>query len=414
MRTRSWLLAVFGIFALLFAACETVPPLPQQPPVPNYPPITKPVPPPIEPEAPKIIEPYTPFHLEGKKLTRIGLLLPFSSGSASVRSQAAHMMQASQLAMFTHAGNNFLLMPFDTKGTYSGAQQAAADAAAGGVELLIGPMLSDALHGVRPIAARYELPVISFSTDESQAGHGVYLLNFTAESDLDRVVRHLSRQGVSRYALLAPTTNYGQSAGAALDRITAKYGGFVVARAFYGNSSEEANNAAKELAAQKSLFEAVLIPESAGKIREIAPLLPYHGIDIGATTLFGTSLWNNASIERESALIGSLFPAPDPQIRIKFEQDYMSVYGKKPSRLASLAHDATAIAAFLAQRKRRQPFARNALVTPDGFIGVDGLLRFRPDGQVQRELSVIRIERDGFQTVEKGARHFSNDPYYRN
>ena len=71
------------------------------------------------------------------------------------------------------------------------------------------------------------------------------------------------------------------------------------------------------------------------------------------------------------------FAAPPPDSWNAFAQKFQATYGKAPPRIASIAYDATTLAAALA---RTGDFSIPALTQPSGFLGVDGIFRFLPDG----------------------------------
>jgi hypothetical protein len=52
------------------------------------------------------------------------------------------------------------------------------------------------------------------------------------------------------------------------------------------------------------------------------------------------------------------------------------------------------------------PIDDNALTTPDGFSGIDGIFRFRPDGAVDRGLCVFEIQNGAFGTVDPAPQSF--------
>ena len=64
--------------------------------------------------------------------------------------------------------------------------------------------------------------------------------------------------------------------------------------------------------------------------------------------------------------------------------------GRPPPRLATLAYDAVALAGALA---RQNDFSVAAITQPNGYAGLDGLFRFRPDGTADRALAVMEIRR---------------------
>ena len=51
------------------------------------------------------------------------------------------------------------------------------------------------------------------------------------------------------------------------------------------------------------------------------------------------------------------------------------------------------------------------LTDPDGFVGVDGLFRFRENGTVERGLAVYTVRRDGFEVLDPAPRAFDLDPF---
>ena len=54
------------------------------------------------------------------------------------------------MAVFDIANGDFVLVPIDTKGTAEGALNAAEEAVAANVKLVIGPVFSDAVSAAAP------------------------------------------------------------------------------------------------------------------------------------------------------------------------------------------------------------------------------------------------------------------------
>ncbi|MFP4464746.1 MAG: penicillin-binding protein activator, partial [Alphaproteobacteria bacterium] len=67
-----------------------------------------------------------------------------------------------------------------------------------------------------------------------------------------------------------------------------------------------------------------------------------------------------------------------------------------PPRLSSLAYDATAFSVILAytglQQNGSPAYDRQSITNPNGFSGIDGIFRFRPDGIVERGLAVLEYK----------------------
>jgi branched-chain amino acid transport system substrate-binding protein len=155
-------------------------------------------------------------------------------------------------------------------------------------------------------------------------------------------------------------------------------------------------------------FDAVLLPEGGQQLQSLAPLLPQYGIDPAHVHYLGTGLWDNdPALAAEPELEGAWYAAPDPAGRADFEKRFAALYGHAPPRLATLAYDATALAAALSRGPEGADFSTEALTNPNGFLGLDGIFRLRPDGRVERGLAVIEIHRTGNTVVSPEPQSFT-------
>ena len=152
-------------------------------------------------------------------------------------------------------------------------------------------------------------------------------------------------------------------------------------------------------------FQVVILPEGGDRLRTLAPVLIYQDIDPLLIKFVGTSLWRNDDTVREPALANGWFAGPDPAARERFEQTFEQVYNDTPSRLSGLGYDAASLAALLS--RQTDGFTRAKLEDEDGFLGVDGLFRFRPDGTVERGLAVYTIQRGEFRVLDPAPQIFT-------
>lgn len=159
-------------------------------------------------------------------------------------------------------------------------------------------------------------------------------------------------------------------------------------------------------------FQAVLLPEFGRLLRALAPLLPYNDVDVREIKLLGVSAWNNPALTGEPALAGGWFAAPDPARSEGFVKRYRAAYGENPPRLASLAYDATLIAARLAESTAPNPYSEARLTNPNGFIGADGLFRLTPEGMVERGLAVLEINRGDIRVIDPAPLSFRSQTDY--
>jgi len=412
-------LGVIALAGLALAACSTTPPPPppvEPPPVIEPEPEPKPEPEPEQPEPTGLIPP----HMEGRDLSRVAVLLPFSAENAGARAEALRLLRAAELALFERAGGDLLMIPKDTQGTPEGARSAALAAAGDGADMIIGPLFGPAVAAAAGVARQADIPVVAFTTDTTVAGDGVYLMSFPPEIEVERIVEYASRQGVERFAYLGPQDRYGMAVYNALEEDAALNGGYVSADAFYTGDVEAMARASARLAQgvfepltpeealelrrsewvpdPDAAFQAVILPEGGTRLRSLGPLLISQNVDPLVVRFLGTGLWNDPELLREPALHGGWFAGPDRAARERFEAGYADAYGSAPSRIASLAYDAMALAAHLDGGERG--FSREAIEEEQGFLGADGLFRFHADGLIERGLAIYEIQPRGLREIE--------------
>jgi hypothetical protein len=148
--------------------------------------------------------------------------------------------------------------------------------------------------------------------------------------------------------------------------------------------------------------QAVLIADRGPVLRATGPALLIGGMDLSRVKLLGTSAWAGGEADREPTLAGGWYAGPDPALRARFESRYRDVFGRGPPPIASQAYDAIMVASAVA---KGGAVSRSALERNDGFLGADGLLRFKSDGSVERGLAVLEVRPQGPVTLEPAARN---------
>lgn len=375
-----------------------------------------------------------PLHMQGAEPVRVALLLPFTGASEAVQKVASSMFDAAQLAAFEAGDDRFLIIPKDTRGTPDGAAAAARAALSDGAEIILGPLFSEEAVATAQIARDADVPMVAFSSDVATAGGGVYLMSFPPEIEVARVTDYAMSQGMLRFGLIAPANEYGQRVSTAFSQALATRGGVLVHEERYEQEPDKMLAPAKRLAAysqdvvppelrhdydpsrpgstgaaagNSQGFQAVLMPEQGTLLRALAPLLPYYNVNIRQVKLLGVSAWNNPRLTREPALAGGWFAAPDPEISSAFDERFRAAFGEAPPRLASLAYDATLLAARLGQAPRaRDRFDEAMIENRSGYFGADGLFRFTPDGTIERGLAILEIQPGGIRVVDPAPRSF--------
>jgi ABC-type branched-subunit amino acid transport system substrate-binding protein len=327
----------------------------------------------------------------GNGQVKVGLLLPLSaSGNAAVAGQS--MKNAAEMALAEFQNPNIQLLIKDDGGNAQGAQQGTQQALSEGAEIILGPLFALSVPATAQLARGRGVPVIAFSTDSSVAGHGVYLLSFLPETDVNRIVEYSASIGKRSFAALLPENAYGNVVEAAFKQAVGRKGGRIVAFEKYGaDRAGPARNVAGALGSADALF----IADDGDSVVAAADALTAAGANLRNIQLLGTGLWDNPRVFASPALQGGLYAAPDPAGFRSFSARYRARYGSDPVRTATLAYDAVALVAALARTQGPQRFSADVLTNPSGFAGIDGLFRFRADGTNERGLAVMRVGSGG-------------------
>ena len=439
------LLSLIAATALL-SACGGAPPRQAAPPRDPEPvEVARAAPPEVPFIEPMVMPPRPdlPPPIYGDNTLRVALLLPLSGPRAAL---GETMLQAAQLALFDIGDNRIVLMPRDTGGTPQGGASAAQQAIDDGAQIILGPVFADVIRSAGSVAVQYRVPVVGFSTDRSVAGNGVYIMGFTPEEQVDRIVAYAISNGKRRFAAMIPEGAYGRTVLEALRKSVARRGGTMIQTETYQEDEQalyapvrrlarydnrrqaleaerealaafgEDDDFAQELLGNLSSadtygrldYDAVLLPAGGPMLRALAPLLAYYDIDPNRVKFLGTGLWDDPGLVREPSLKGGWYAGPNPDAAKLFSQHFASAYADRPPRVASLAYDSVALVAGLIRKYPRSPFTERALRDDSGFAGLDGIFRFGPSGVVERGLAVIEVTPEGMVPVDPAPSAFGS------
>jgi ABC-type branched-subunit amino acid transport system substrate-binding protein len=306
------------------------------------------------------------------------------------------MQQAAEMSLFDSGGRELALAAYDSGATPDTAVDAYNRARVDGCALVLGPLFGSSASALAPLVKQGGANVIAFSNDEKAAQPGVWIMGIAAPPQVRRVVDYAISQGIRRFAVFAPRTAYGDQMSSTLQDEAAARGATVVGVEQFDPRSLDLTGAAKRLATDIAGDGkvAILMPVAPPQLSSALASLSAAEIDTSKVQLIGTGVWDAPGIGSDSALRGAWYAAPDPARRADFERRYLAIYGRPPERLATLAYDAVALAAQLARGRSGGSFSADAITNPNGWTGVDGPIRFLPDGRSQRALAVIEIQGD--------------------
>lgn len=340
------------------------------------------------------------------KTTKIGLLLPLTGRNADL---GKAMQNAATVALFDRyadlppqfASTKVELLPKDTGDTPEQAVKAMQSALDDRVDLVIGPLFSDATAAIAPLATEKNIPVISFSNHAANARPGIYTFGFSPQEQTARVLTFAVKKGKGRIAVLAPNSSLGETVVNAAKAALNGMGTKPVAVARYAPQGVGIDQALNALVPNEDApnFDALLLPEGGMAMPTILRAMEARGIRLPKVQLLGTGIWDDANLIRRANLDGGWLASSPPASTALFEKRFAVTYNYTPPRIASLAYDAVSLAVTLATSGRG--FSEEALTNPSGFTGpANGNFRLRADGTVERSLAVLRISGAGFQVLD--------------
>ncbi|MBN9062965.1 MAG: ethanolamine utilization protein EutM [Rhizobiales bacterium 65-9] len=322
---------------------------------------------------------------------KVGLILPLTGGGAT----GTALKNAAELSLAQFENPNVQLIVKDDRASPEGARVAAQEAINEGAEILLGPLFAANVQAAAQVARAAGRPIIAFSSDSTVASRGVYLLSFLPENEVERIVEYAYSQGKRSFAALIPDDAYGAVANAAFQNAVSRRGARLAAVQTFPTDRARIQAAVQAIApvaaGPAAQADALFIPTRGDLLPAIAEQLGAINFNASRVRPLGTGQWNEAAVFRIPQLQGGWFAAPDPAGFDNFAQRYRARYNASPTRIATLAYDATSLTVALARTQGARRFSDEVLTNPSGFSGSDGLFRFYQNGANERALAVNEI-----------------------
>lgn len=361
---------------------------------------------------------YNHVDLVGKESFRVAMLLPLS-GKAEDAGKS--MKNAAMLAMGDLNNNNLQIQFYDTKSTSSGARIAAENAVNSGIDLILGPLMSEEVAAISPLAQKEEIPVISFSTSPSVLQEGIYTLGLLNEEQIDRIVKYAVQNNRRHIAIVLPDNQSGinmlksaliaaKSEGAKITKVgfyspeTMDFGSLVTS--MIGSSATNATDYAGKFG-----FDALIVPESGNRLKAITSMFSYYDAAAPDVLFLGTSVWANTNLSKETELYGAAYPLMSAARMAHFSQKYNEMFGQKPNPLGIFAYDSVALASALS--KKDKYYLNEEITNLDGYFGMSGVFRIFANGKNEHGLDVVKVTTSGPQIADSAPQRFySVNPSY--
>jgi branched-chain amino acid transport system substrate-binding protein len=322
------------------------------------------------------------------------------------------MLDGAMLALFDKYALNpnvprIMLLPKNTGANAKSAIQAANDAIQGGAKLLLGPLDAETTASIKPVAAKHGINIISFSNSANIAGDGVYLMGFMMQEQVSRIIQHIAQQRKQHLAVMLPSNSQSDMMESWIRQDVAKYGVKELSVIRYGAGLDDFANIASQLRnvitskkqAGAADIDAILLLEGGERAIKLAESIRAQTI---AAPFYSTGLLDNQALLGNPSLMGAEFASTSPRSYAQFAKRFEYEYGYSPNKIASLAYDATNIAATLIEEGNLSNVTR-----AQGFNSpANGLIRFNTDGTNERSLAIIKIGNGKMEESVPAKRYF--------
>ncbi len=341
----------------------------------------------------------------------VALMLPGGDSDSGRQVLARDLENGARMALADLQGVEIDLRIYQVGVDPNRAAAQTAQAINDGAQIILGPLHAEVARAVGPVAAQAGVNVLSFSNTTDVAGGNVFLLGPTFENTATRLLGYAAAQGRGRVMVVSEQTPAGQAAERAIQLAAQRTAASLVASQSYAFSQQGIAQALPRIAqtARSSGAQSVLMTAgSEGALPLLAEMLPQNGISRSDFQYMGLTRWDiPAATLQLPGLQGGWFALPDPGLIGQFEQRYTAAHGASPSPVAGLGYDAVAAVGSLIRRGGRTPFTADAIRQPAGFVGVNGIFRFRADGTNERGLAVAEIRDERVRVLSPAPRSFS-------
>ena len=372
----------------------------------------------LKTKQPQVLPPVQPFDLPEKTdvALRVGFLLPFSGDFEELGRDIAG---GAEMALFQIQDPEIDIVFFDTKAGEQ-AEQAARQAVASDVDIVVGPLFTAAVQKARPIFAASSIPVLGLSNNIQSASPGNWVLGYLPEQQIDHLLGYAIGEDKTKIAILASEDPFGrQILGHAVKRL-AQFG-LRPAQATMLSPSDLADedslkDAIKAFSRYKKpetdedplpepAYDVLILAGQPDFILRTAPVLAFYDLDPERVTYLGTDLWTRADLVTEPSLQGSIITLANLPPSEGFEKQWQSVFSTPSNTLVRLGFDAFALIAVTkqevtqtaaksasAQAQKTAIDWRASLIRKQGFQGFSGQFNLLPDGRNQRQYELHQID----------------------
>lgn len=156
-------------------------------------------------------------------------------------------------------------------------------------------------------------------------------------------------------------------------------------------------------------FEAIFIPDAPSKAGLIIPQLAFY--DVENVVLLGTNLWHSSNLIKmakgyvQGAIVpdGFFVDSQLPHVQA-FVRAFESIYNQPPGFIEAVSYDSALMLFELVNQPEIlfRSALRDGIATIEKYPGVTGKTSFDEQGDAKKELFLLEIKKDRFQSIDSG------------
>ncbi|MDR0804028.1 MAG: penicillin-binding protein activator [Rickettsiales bacterium] len=381
----------------------------------------------------------------------VAVLLPLSGTNAEL---GANLQHAIEIAFVQSRPRDIVVSFNDIAGVSEPKESVIQRVLDNRPDLIIGPVFAEDVKMLREIKDD-ALPVISFTTDPSALGAGVFTIGLLPTQGAESIIKQMAADGRRDAVVIAPNNQTGylmantaigaadiygikiagiyyysennpedmkltaeraslfQTRNAANDKSREILSDILVKEKITAGDRANMNEQLEKLSKRDTVgpipYDSVLFLGNTNDSKTLASFMRYFDIPMRSVEFYGTPTWDNPSMATDINLAGAKYSAL-PVVNDDFQTLFADIEKKAPSRMDSFAYDAAMLAI---NALKSDKITMNYIMNPSGYRGLDGLFRLRPNGVSERALQVLKLNGTSNPALISGAPRNFLEPLYQ-
>lgn len=275
------------------------------------------------------------------------------------------------------------------------------------VDVVIGGTTTGATMSMVPLVTKSEVPFISLAGAVvviEPVKKWVFKTPHTDRMAAEKVFEDMKKRGLSKVALLAETSGFGQSGKKETEAVASRYGITLVANETYGPKDTDMSpqlTKIKNSAGVQAVFVfglgqgPAIVTKNYRQLGISLPLYQSHGVASDEFLKLAGSAAEGVRLPSPAQLVPEQLPANDPQKAVvqAYDKSYKLRYKEEASTFGGYAYDALMLTVDAMKRANGTDKARvrDAIESTKGYVATSGTFNMSATDHMGLDLSAFRM-----------------------